>query len=75
MSPLSLPHSLQLSKLKHSYQKLQSKQLKESREGAKSREEDRTEVTRLNGKIEVRPGSFLRSYGPVFSVLLDMYSM
>ncbi|KAM9503421.1 centrosomal protein of 63 kDa isoform 2-T7 [Salvelinus alpinus] len=42
----------ELSKLKHSYQKLQSKQLKESREGAKSREEDRTEVTRLNGKIE-----------------------
>nr|XP_046197915.1 centrosomal protein of 63 kDa-like [Oncorhynchus gorbuscha] len=42
----------ELSKLKRSYQKLQSKQLKESREGAKSREEDRTEVTRLNGKIE-----------------------
>ncbi|XP_023998500.2 centrosomal protein of 63 kDa, partial [Salvelinus sp. IW2-2015] len=58
----------ELSKLKHSYQKLQSKQLKESREGAKSREEDRTEVTRLNGKIEVRWGSSLRSYGPVLPV-------
>nr|XP_023998501.1 centrosomal protein of 63 kDa-like isoform X2 [Salvelinus alpinus] len=62
----------ELSKLKHSYQKLQSKQLKESREGAKSREEDRTEVTRLNGKIEVRWGSSLRSYGPVLPVDVQM---
>ncbi|KAJ8418636.1 hypothetical protein AAFF_G00001350 [Aldrovandia affinis] len=42
----------ELSKLKRSYEKLQRKQLKEAREGARSREEDRTEMSRLMGKIE-----------------------
>ncbi|XP_010901245.2 centrosomal protein of 63 kDa [Esox lucius] len=41
----------ELSRLKRSYQKLQSKHLK-SREGPKSREENRMEVTLLNEKIE-----------------------
>lgn len=42
----------ELSKLKRSYEKLQRKHLKESRDGALSREEDRTELSRLNSKIE-----------------------
>ncbi|XP_067315721.1 centrosomal protein of 63 kDa isoform X2 [Pseudorasbora parva] len=42
----------ELSKLKRSYEKLQRKHLKEAREGALSREEDRTEVSRLNSKME-----------------------
>ncbi|TVK90612.1 Centrosomal protein of 63 kDa [Bagarius yarrelli] len=42
----------ELSKLKRSYEKLQRKQLKESREGARSREEDKSEVLHLNGKLE-----------------------
>ncbi|KAM6963107.1 centrosomal protein of 63 kDa [Aplochiton taeniatus] len=42
----------ELTKLKRSYHKLQAKQLKEAREGAKSREEDRSEMSRLNGKIQ-----------------------
>ncbi|XP_035270439.1 centrosomal protein of 63 kDa isoform X1 [Anguilla anguilla] len=42
----------ELTRLKRSYEKLQRKQLREAREGAKSREEDRTELTRLTSKIE-----------------------
>ncbi|KAG5851150.1 hypothetical protein ANANG_G00089950 [Anguilla anguilla] len=42
----------ELTRLKRSYEKLQRKQLREVREGAKSREEDRTELTRLTSKIE-----------------------
>ncbi|XP_051997211.1 centrosomal protein of 63 kDa isoform X2 [Xyrauchen texanus] len=42
----------ELSKLKRSYEKLQRKHLKESREGALSREEDRSELSRLNSKLE-----------------------
>ncbi|XP_053492842.1 centrosomal protein of 63 kDa isoform X2 [Ictalurus furcatus] len=42
----------ELSKLKRSYEKLQRKQLKEVREGARSREEDKSEVLHLNSKLE-----------------------
>ncbi|XP_077054966.1 centrosomal protein of 63 kDa isoform X1 [Siphateles boraxobius] len=42
----------ELSKLKRSYEKLQRKHLKEAREGALSREEDRTEMSLLNSKME-----------------------
>ncbi|KAK3575238.1 hypothetical protein QTP86_023437 [Hemibagrus guttatus] len=42
----------ELSKLKRSYEKLQRKQLKEAREGARSREEDKSEVLHLNRKLE-----------------------
>ncbi|XP_042581780.1 centrosomal protein of 63 kDa-like [Cyprinus carpio] len=42
----------ELSKLKHSYEKLQRKHLKEAREGALSTEEDRTELSCLNSKLE-----------------------
>ncbi|XP_058635551.1 centrosomal protein of 63 kDa isoform X4 [Onychostoma macrolepis] len=42
----------ELSKLKHSYEKLQRKNLKEAREGALSREEDRTELSCLKSKLE-----------------------
>ncbi|MCI4375522.1 hypothetical protein PGIGA_G00110540 [Pangasianodon gigas] len=42
----------ELSKLKRSYEKLQRKQLKEAREGARSREEDKSEVLHLNSKLE-----------------------
>uniref|UniRef100_A0A8C2B8S2 Centrosomal protein 63 n=1 Tax=Cyprinus carpio TaxID=7962 RepID=A0A8C2B8S2_CYPCA len=42
----------ELSKLKHSYEKLQCKHLKEAREGALSTEEDRTELSCLNSKLE-----------------------
>ncbi|XP_056102289.1 centrosomal protein of 63 kDa isoform X6 [Rhinichthys klamathensis goyatoka] len=42
----------ELSKLKRSYEKLQHKHLKEAREGALSREEDRTEMSLLNSKME-----------------------
>ncbi|XP_051568580.1 centrosomal protein of 63 kDa-like isoform X2 [Myxocyprinus asiaticus] len=42
----------ELSKLKRSYEKLQRKHLKEAREGALSREEDRSELSRLNSKLE-----------------------
>ncbi|XP_022531194.2 centrosomal protein of 63 kDa isoform X1 [Astyanax mexicanus] len=42
----------ELSKLQRSYEKLQRKQLKEAREGARSREEDKSEATRLNSKLE-----------------------
>ena len=42
--------SPQLSKLKRSYQKLQSKQQKASRQGAR---DEGSEVARLNGKLEV----------------------
>ncbi|XP_036426275.1 centrosomal protein of 63 kDa isoform X2 [Colossoma macropomum] len=42
----------ELSKLKRSYEKLQRKQLKEAREGARSREDDKSEVSRLNSKLE-----------------------
>ncbi|XP_016135044.1 centrosomal protein of 63 kDa isoform X1 [Sinocyclocheilus grahami] len=42
----------ELSKLKHSYEKLQRKHLKEAREGALSREEDRTELSCLKSKLE-----------------------
>lgn len=44
----------QLSKLKRSYEKLQRKHLKEAREGALSREEDRAEMSLLNSKMEVQ---------------------
>lgn len=44
----------QLYKLKRSYEKLQRKHLKEAREGALSREEDRTEMSLLNSKMEVQ---------------------
>jgi len=44
----------QLSKLKRSYEKLQRKHLKETRDGALSREEDRTEMSLLNRKMEVQ---------------------
>lgn len=44
----------QLSKLKRSYEKLQRKHLKEAREGAQSREEDRAEMSLLNSKMEVQ---------------------
>ncbi|XP_077963746.1 centrosomal protein of 63 kDa isoform X10 [Gasterosteus aculeatus] len=43
----------ELDKLKRSYLKLQRKQLKETSGGANVREADRSEVTRLNEKIEV----------------------
>ncbi|KAM6938332.1 centrosomal protein of 63 kDa isoform 2-T2 [Lycodopsis pacificus] len=42
----------ELEKLKRSYLKLQRKQLKETSEGANRKEADRSEVTRLNEKIE-----------------------
>ncbi|KAL7891188.1 hypothetical protein AOLI_G00006640 [Acnodon oligacanthus] len=42
----------ELSKLKRSYEKLQRKQLKEAREGARSQEDDKNEVSRLNSKLE-----------------------
>ncbi|KAL7832564.1 hypothetical protein SRHO_G00295820 [Serrasalmus rhombeus] len=42
----------ELSKLKRSYEKLQRKQLKEAREGARSREDDKNEVSRLSSKLE-----------------------
>ncbi|KAJ8277069.1 hypothetical protein GJAV_G00071130 [Gymnothorax javanicus] len=42
----------ELTKLKRSYEKLQRKQLKEARDGARSREEDRAEVARLTSKLE-----------------------
>ncbi|KAG1940864.1 centrosomal protein of 63 kDa [Pimephales promelas] len=42
----------ELSKLKRSYEKLQRKHLKETRDGALSREEDRTEMSLLNRKME-----------------------
>lgn len=42
----------ELSKLKRSYEKLQRKHLKEAREGAVSREGDRSELSRLNSKLE-----------------------
>uniref|UniRef100_A0A673MJU6 Uncharacterized protein n=1 Tax=Sinocyclocheilus rhinocerous TaxID=307959 RepID=A0A673MJU6_9TELE len=42
----------ELSKLKHSYEKLQRKHLKEAREGDLSREEDRTELSCLKSKLE-----------------------
>ncbi|XP_053355447.1 centrosomal protein of 63 kDa isoform X1 [Clarias gariepinus] len=42
----------ELSKLKRSYEKLQRKQLKEAREGSRSREEDKSEVLHLNNKLE-----------------------
>ncbi|XP_062853302.1 centrosomal protein of 63 kDa [Trichomycterus rosablanca] len=42
----------ELTKLKRSYEKLQRKQLKEVRDGARSREEDRSDISRLNGKLE-----------------------
>ncbi|XP_054458568.1 centrosomal protein of 63 kDa isoform X2 [Anoplopoma fimbria] len=42
----------ELDKLKRSYLKLQRKQLKETSGGAKRQEADRSEVTRLNEKIE-----------------------
>ncbi|TRY58653.1 hypothetical protein DNTS_024795 [Danionella cerebrum] len=42
----------ELSKLKRSYEKLQRKHVKEAREGALSREGDRSELSRLNAKIE-----------------------
>ncbi|XP_028817238.1 centrosomal protein of 63 kDa isoform X2 [Denticeps clupeoides] len=42
----------ELAKLKRSYEKLQRKHLKDAREGARSREEDRSEVFRLNSKLE-----------------------
>lgn len=47
--------SLQLARLKRSYEKLQKKQLKEARENAKSQGhgQDQSEVTRLTKKIEV----------------------
>lgn len=47
----------QLSKLKRGYQKLQLKQQKESHGGPKTKEGDRSEVTRLNEKIEVQSKS------------------
>ncbi len=43
-----------MSKLKHSYEKLQRKNLKEAREGALSRDEDRTELSCLKSKLEVQ---------------------
>lgn len=46
----------QLAKLKRSYEKLQRKHQKENREVAKTRGDDKNEVSRLNGKIEVTPG-------------------
>ncbi|XP_033894350.2 centrosomal protein of 63 kDa isoform X5 [Acipenser ruthenus] len=42
----------ELARLKRSYEKLQRRQLKEAREGARSREEDQSEVSRLNRKLE-----------------------
>ncbi|XP_020486766.1 centrosomal protein of 63 kDa isoform X1 [Labrus bergylta] len=42
----------ELDKLKRSYLKLQRKQLKETSGGAKTKESDRSEVTRLNEKME-----------------------
>ncbi|XP_078141676.1 centrosomal protein of 63 kDa [Centroberyx gerrardi] len=42
----------ELAKLKRSYQKLQRKQLREVSGGANDKERDRSEVTRLNDKIE-----------------------
>lgn len=42
----------ELARLKRSYEKLQHRQLKEAREGARSREEDQSEVSRLNRKLE-----------------------
>ncbi|GAA6102580.1 centrosomal protein of 63 kDa isoform X3 [Tachysurus ichikawai] len=42
----------ELSKLKRSYEKLQRKQIKEAREGVRSREEDKSEVLHLNRKLE-----------------------
>ncbi|XP_060775782.1 centrosomal protein of 63 kDa isoform X2 [Neoarius graeffei] len=42
----------ELSRLKRSYEKLQRKQLKEAREGARSREEDKSDVLHLNSKLE-----------------------
>ncbi|XP_073708153.1 centrosomal protein of 63 kDa isoform X2 [Garra rufa] len=42
----------ELFKLKHSYEKLQRKHLKEAREGALSKEEDRTELSCLKSKLE-----------------------
>ncbi|KAI5628303.1 centrosomal protein of 63 kDa isoform X1 [Silurus asotus] len=42
----------ELSKLKRSYEKLQRKQLKEARGGARSQEEDKSEVLHLNNKLE-----------------------
>ncbi|XP_072539089.1 centrosomal protein of 63 kDa isoform X2 [Salminus brasiliensis] len=42
----------ELSKLQRSYEKLQRKQIREAREGARSREEEKSEVTRLNSKLE-----------------------
>ncbi|XP_041119789.1 centrosomal protein of 63 kDa isoform X3 [Polyodon spathula] len=42
----------ELARLKRSYEKLQRRQLKEEREGARSREEDQSEVSRLNRKLE-----------------------
>ncbi|XP_031431388.1 centrosomal protein of 63 kDa isoform X6 [Clupea harengus] len=42
----------ELAKLKRSYEKLQRKHQKENREVAKTRGDDKNEVSRLNGKIE-----------------------
>ncbi|MGH0132497.1 UNVERIFIED_CONTAM: hypothetical protein FKN15_036767 [Acipenser sinensis] len=42
----------ELARLKRSYEKLQHRQLKEAREGVRSREEDQSEVSRLNRKLE-----------------------
>ncbi|KAG5276215.1 hypothetical protein AALO_G00129330 [Alosa alosa] len=42
----------ELAKLKRSYEKLQRKHQKEAREGSKTRGDDKSEVSRLNGKIE-----------------------
>ncbi|XP_041912467.1 centrosomal protein of 63 kDa isoform X2 [Alosa sapidissima] len=42
----------ELVKLKRSYEKLQRKHQKEAREGSKTRGDDKSEVSRLNGKIE-----------------------
>lgn len=42
----------ELSKLKRNYEKLQCKHLKEARKSALSREEDRSELSHLNSKLE-----------------------
>ncbi|XP_078521928.1 centrosomal protein of 63 kDa isoform X2 [Lissotriton helveticus] len=42
----------ELAKLKRSYEKLQRKQLKDSHDGVRSNEEDRSEVIRLTRKVE-----------------------
>uniref|UniRef100_A0AAY4ERC4 CEP63/Deup1 N-terminal domain-containing protein n=1 Tax=Denticeps clupeoides TaxID=299321 RepID=A0AAY4ERC4_9TELE len=64
---LHLHSCSQLAKLKRSYEKLQRKHLKDAREGARSREEDRSEVFRLNSKLEVINGPFKDMNDLIFS--------